>query len=267
MTRLPSRRAWASLALLATGLAAGCTSSGEGAPAAPATDAGPADAAPPADAGCAPPGYERGACCEAGDGPGVCVPEGCATTPAAPPQFDELCLGLCGEQCAIGETLGPCCVLTDPPGAGICDGDQCRGASGREPNALCARLAALPAELGCGRRITGTPLDAPCTRDEECDLDLRCVDDGSSPSRYCAPGCGGAGATCPAWFACVEGLCVRAGRVGQGCMTSESCQSGQCVRVEGDIQYCTVSCDAQTPCPEGLACDAANELCLLGMGE
>lgn len=215
--------------------------------------------------GCAPDGYERGACCaHSSGGEGVCTDEGC-TLPGEAADFDLVCLALCDEQCTLGDgQVGPCCLL-DGGGTGICAGAECLGPDGAEASETCAAVAGLPEGVGCGRRMMGTPLDGPCARDSDCDLDLRCVDDGLSAERYCAPGCGGAEATCPDFFACVEGLCVRSGRLGQGCQASAQCQSELCIMVEGGVQYCSQPCSEEVACPQPFVCDAANMLCLMGM--
>lgn len=215
--------------------------------------------------GCAPDGYQRGACCEHPSGSeGVCTDQGCTAAGGAA-EFDLLCLALCDEQCTLGDgQVGPCCLL-DGGGTGICAAGACEGPDGPQANPTCEAIAALPDGVGCGRRITGVLLDGACTRDSECDLDLECVDDGLFPERYCAPSCAAAEATCPDFFACVEGACVRSGRLGQGCQESRQCQSQLCIMVEGGVQYCSQPCSEDVPCPEPFACDAANMLCLMGM--
>ncbi|MCB9523747.1 MAG: hypothetical protein H6702_10290 [Myxococcales bacterium] len=215
--------------------------------------------------GCAPEGYERGACCEHPAGGGaVCTAAGC-TLPDQEPEFDLLCLALCDEQCALGEgQVGPCCLL-DGGGTGICAGAECLGPAGPQASRVCAAIAALPEGVGCGRRQMGVPLDGPCVRDRECDLDLRCVDDGFTDTAYCAPGCGAADAVCPQFFECYQGLCIRAGRLGQICAMPSECQSTLCIRVEDDGQYCSQPCSDDVPCPGDYACDGAAGVCLRGM--
>ena len=253
------RRLWVVLLL-------GC--SGGGDVASDPQDAAIVDAQPDASLGpsedgqCHLPGFEPGACCQRDDGAtGLCTPEGCTDGVAA--QFHPLCLALCAEQCIVGEQLGPCCQTA--AGVGVCAAGQCLDAQGPQASPTCETLAALPEGVGCGGAIPKTPTDDPCELDIECDEGLCAIPEGAPG--YCSQPCD-PDVECPRWFACIEEICLRAGRLGQGCQDSGQCRSGLCVRVEGAATpYCTTQCSVEAPCPEGLECDLTQETCLLPVEE
>lgn len=150
----------------------------------------------------------------------------------------------CGAPAAVcnGGTCGPGCSQTGCPGT-----QQCNTATGRCGNG--------PPPVG-----TGSPLDATCTANADCQSRV-CFDFGGGVGARCVASCG-AGADCPSGFTCFDNLgahlCVSASLFsgasfssppGAACSGPAQCQSGFCD--EQVPRACREQCTDSVQCAGG----------------
>lgn len=162
---------------------------------------------------------------------------------------------------AVGTApLGEACASDTECASLYCDRGTCSqpcipgGAVGCAPGFTC-QASTLQCRGSCRR---ARALGDACDDSDQCAAGPCAVRGDQS---FCTQTCGDS-TPCPRGFACVaagdQAVCVpEAGGLDWACSSDADCLSGIC-SLDAGVRYCTRSCEAAVPCPDGFVCGATD---------
>lgn len=185
-------------------------------------------------------------------------------------EVDETCTPL-GQPCSSDdECVGNTCRATALGMLCTAECDVRRPDLGCETGLFCASSGDCTGYCVPREGDASLPIGSDCERSSDCSS-LFCADPGDGRQRCLTP-CRGDDGACNAGEACAAGagLCggcvdeaiLRSTRgLGESCAADGDCYSGDCY-TDGDRQYCTRACDADSDCGLGYHC--RGDVCAAG---